>query len=259
MSKLLVLGDIHGRKFWKKPCENIENYDKVIFLGDYFDPYDFEKITIPDCIENFNEIIELKKNNTDKVVLLLGNHDYPYVSNDYYKFSRWHCRHSSIYHDEIHELFETNKEYFKIAHVEEDILFTHAGVESGWLDNVVKCKETDINKICDVLNSLNDNAKSLKKLYYITSQRGGYDRYGSCVWADVHDIIWDIDSLNNPETIAKPIQKIKQVFGHTLQAYYDINGNVAFGQAIERKNIKMLDNAKPYELDTEEFKIKVAE
>lgn len=69
-----MCGDIHGRKFWKKPCENIEPYDKVIFLGDYLDPYGFEGISIEECIPNFKEILELKKNNMDKVVLLLGNH-----------------------------------------------------------------------------------------------------------------------------------------------------------------------------------------
>lgn len=71
---ILVCGDIHGRKFWKKPCENIDNYDKVVFLGDYLDPYNFEFISVEEAIENFKEIIELKRNNMDKVVLLLGNH-----------------------------------------------------------------------------------------------------------------------------------------------------------------------------------------
>lgn len=41
-NKLLILPDIHGRVFWKEPCQNIEDYDKVIFLGDYLDPYGFE-------------------------------------------------------------------------------------------------------------------------------------------------------------------------------------------------------------------------
>ena len=74
MNKLLVLPDIHGREFWRGPCNDIEKYDKVIFLGDYLDPYGFEGIEVEDAIENFKEILELKKNNMDKVVLLLGNH-----------------------------------------------------------------------------------------------------------------------------------------------------------------------------------------
>ena len=28
MAKILVLPDIHGRTFWKKPCENLSTYDR---------------------------------------------------------------------------------------------------------------------------------------------------------------------------------------------------------------------------------------
>ena len=47
---ILVLPDIHGRKFWKEKCQDITKYDRVIFLGDYFDPYDFEYITVEEAI-----------------------------------------------------------------------------------------------------------------------------------------------------------------------------------------------------------------
>ena len=41
--KVLVLPDIHGRKFWRKTlADNIGQVDKVIFLGDYLDPYQKE-------------------------------------------------------------------------------------------------------------------------------------------------------------------------------------------------------------------------
>jgi predicted phosphodiesterase len=261
MNKILVIGDIHGRKFWEKPCENIEKYQRVIFLGDYFDPYNFENIGFDDCIQNFQKIIELKKNNTNKVVLLLGNHDEPYVSDIYYHFSIWHCRHSSTYHDAIHKLFNDNIDFFKIAHVEKDILFTHAGVDSRWLERIVKCNETEINKICDVLNNLQNNRHGLEKLHCISRERGGRDICGSCIWADVHDMLWDVDHVMDEyhKDDRKPIHDIKQVFGHTIQAYYDKEGNIVFGNAIEFENIKMVDTTKPYELNIDDFKIKVAE
>lgn len=72
--KILVLPDMHGRQFWRKPCENVEMYDKIIFLGDYLDPYDFENVSVENAIDNFKEIIELKEKHTSKTVLLLGNH-----------------------------------------------------------------------------------------------------------------------------------------------------------------------------------------
>ena len=57
--KILVLPDIHGREFWKGACEDIDSFDKVIFLGDYFDPYDFEGISVATAIENFQEILDV--------------------------------------------------------------------------------------------------------------------------------------------------------------------------------------------------------
>ena len=41
MSKrILVTPDIHGEIFWKEPVlKYIEQVDKIIFLGDYLDPY----------------------------------------------------------------------------------------------------------------------------------------------------------------------------------------------------------------------------
>ena len=249
MSKVLVIGDIHGRRFWKKPCKNIDKYEKVIFLGDYFDPYDFEGIRIIDCIQNFTEIINLKQKYMDKVVLLLGNHDFPYVSNDYFRFSWYHCRHSSMYHNEINDLFNKYRDYFEVAYAINDILFTHAGVESGWLEYVVKCKETNINTICKKINELQNSVNGLEKLYSITSERGGRDKYGSCIWADVHDLMWDSEKDT-------PISHIKQVFGHTMQAFYDQNGEIVFGDAVEFTNCKMVDTAKPYELDIDKFKLK---
>ena len=104
----LILPDIHGRTFWVEPCKNKDNYDKIIFLGDYLDPYLFENISEEKAIENFKKIIHFKKKNTDKVILLLGNHDCPYAFPAYYDFSDWHCRHSYDYHDEISRMFMEN-------------------------------------------------------------------------------------------------------------------------------------------------------
>lgn len=254
---ILVCGDIHGRKFWKKPCENIEPYDKVIFLGDYLDPYDFEHISVPEAIDNFEEIIDFKKKNNDKVILLIGNHDCSYAFKDYFNLSSYHCRHSSMFHKTISGIFEKNKDLFQLAYAYNDILFTHAGVESGWLDNVVKCDKTDINDIADTLNSLIKDSDGIKKLFCITDQRGGRDRFGSCVWTDVHDIMWDVNRLHYPETTLRPIHKIKQVFGHTLQAFYDVNRNIVYDKAVEFDNCKMVDTARAYLLNTDTFEIEV--
>ena len=254
MNKVLVIPDIHGRKFWKDAVNNKE-YDKIIFLGDYLDPYGFEKIKVEDAIENFKEIIEYKRANIDKVVLLIGNHDCPYLSDHYLRLSSYHCRHSNMYHDRIHKLFNNDIGFFKIAHVENDIIFTHAGIQDYWIKNIVKCDISDINNVSNALNDLLTNDKDIEKLFYIAPSRGGMDKCGSCVWADVHDMSLDTEkSLENKTE--ETIHKYKQVFGHTMQAYYDKKFNICFGNAIEFNNCKMLDTAKAYELDIDNFEIK---
>lgn len=254
MSKILVLPDIHGRTFWKDAVNNGE-CDKIIFLGDYVDPYGFENISVETAIENFKEILEYKRENIDKVVLLIGNHDCPYIFDHYFNLSSYHCRHSNMHHEELHKLFNDNIDFFKIAHVENDIIFTHAGIEDVWIKKVVKCDVDDINKVCDALNALLDSNKGIEKLFYISSSRGGMDGCASCVWSDVHDMSFDVErSLENKNE--DTIHKFKQIFGHTMQAYYGKDYKICFGKPIEFHNCKMVDTAKAYVIDSDDFTLK---
>ena len=82
--KTLVLGDQHGRSNWKLAV-HLENPDRVVFMGDYFDSFDISGV---EQIQNFKEIIEYKETaftnagkdeqHKTKVVLLIGNHDHHY-------------------------------------------------------------------------------------------------------------------------------------------------------------------------------------
>lgn len=74
MSKILIVPDVHGRKFWHKAEELIDKVDLVVFLGDYLDPYPHEGITFDDAIEELGSILEFKEKYSDKVTLLVGNH-----------------------------------------------------------------------------------------------------------------------------------------------------------------------------------------
>ena len=86
MNKIYLLGDIHGRTFWKELKDNKE--DLIIFVGDYVDPYcGYEDITKNDALENFKQIIEFARSR-DNVVLLMGNHDATYFLSNLTDFSR---------------------------------------------------------------------------------------------------------------------------------------------------------------------------
>ena len=78
--RILAIGDIHGRDSWKDII-NDNVFDKVVFLGDYFDSR--EEISGAKQLYNFKEILQFKKYNIDKVVLLVGNHEFHYLKTIY--------------------------------------------------------------------------------------------------------------------------------------------------------------------------------
>ncbi len=65
--KTVVIGDIHGRSVWKLIVET-EKPDRVIFIGDYFDSFEFSGV---EQIDNFKQIIQYKENNPQVEVVLL--------------------------------------------------------------------------------------------------------------------------------------------------------------------------------------------
>lgn len=79
MTKILVIPDVHGRSFWKEPCNNWEG--KIVFLGDYHDPYG-EYIggepSKDESLANLRELAAFVENrrHTSDVIYLLGNHKF---------------------------------------------------------------------------------------------------------------------------------------------------------------------------------------
>ena len=60
-NRILVIPDVHGRLFWKAPMKKyLDAVDRVVFLGDYLDPYEGEDGLADDIFENMMEIVRLK-------------------------------------------------------------------------------------------------------------------------------------------------------------------------------------------------------
>ena len=134
MTKLNIIGDIHGRQVWEKLLVP----DAInIFVGDYFSPY----VDIPyeACAENYNHIIELKKDNPDKIVTLIGNHDLDH----WYSYNRGCSRHDYYNEESIRKLFEDNNEHLQAAYCNGDVLVTHAGVSAPWMARYTYKKSSD--------------------------------------------------------------------------------------------------------------------
>jgi len=78
MGKVLAIGDIHT-KIWiiEKVAKVINDYDKVIFCGDYADDF---SASPQDTLNTWNLLKDMQRQNRSKVELVTGNHDYIYVN-----------------------------------------------------------------------------------------------------------------------------------------------------------------------------------
>ncbi len=209
---ILIIPDIHGRNFWKKAVEeNMDKVDRIIFLGDYLDPYPWEGITRKEAISNFQEIIDFKSENRDKVVLFVGNHDLAYIDKKNYivrsRYDSSNARH-------IEEMFRSHRSFFQLAHEEligdKRYLFTHAGLQIGWYKKHEKLiGELTVNG----MNHLLGIPSGIKALCEASWTRGGWDQFGSIVWNDVTDC----GSHVNDE-----LPWDRQVFGHSQQEEHPI-------------------------------------
>ncbi len=201
---ILVIPDVHLRKFWRQCIsDNISKVDKVVFLGDYFDPYN-EPDLEEDPILMINNIIDLKKNEPNKYILLIGNHDCHYIWDDYPRSSRYSVWSAKKYNN----IFCNNLDLFNIAFVQDDTIFTHAGITKAWRD--MYFPELSILELSKKLASekLNENSVEFVYLAAISFYRGGWSKAGSCEWADIHE---HLDEEYNPEIY----DDVYQVFGHT--------------------------------------------
>ena len=74
--KILILPDIHGRKFYCKAlCEAVDKGAEIVCLGDYLDPYRGDDLHEKGVFAPMKELVEVKKQYPDRVHLLIGNHD----------------------------------------------------------------------------------------------------------------------------------------------------------------------------------------
>lgn len=200
--KTLIIPDVHGRKFWREPCEDMSRWDKVIFLGDYVDPYP-DEATQEDVLTEIKDIIALKEVYKDKVILLWGNHDLFYWCEPYRKSLEHWSRHDYKRHDEIQTIFTQVKDLFQFAYSQDNLLFTHAGLNNNVAKDIAHIDAESINKY------YNNNQRELAR---VSIYRWGPDQYGSAVWCDIREIYGN--------TPCKLLKDIFQIFGHTYAKTY---------------------------------------
>ena len=198
--KIGIIGDIHGRDIWKEFVKD-ETIDKWVFIGDYVDSFDISNIFI---YHNLLQILEYKKQNPDKVELLIGNHDWQYI----FINGRTNCSgFQSSMANNYQNVFVENRDLFKMAYKYKYHLFTHAGVTTEWFDLAKESLlryglEEDLSNIDETLNNLKYTKD--KELYdYKGTRSTGEYIPGSPIWCDEKEM------LNNP------LSGFIHVVGHT--------------------------------------------
>lgn len=142
--KTVYVGDVHGERHWRK-IVNGQSWDRIIFVGDYVDSF---HIKYDKQLRNLQNIIELKLRYPDKVTLLIGNHDHPYIQNyDNYNGSGWQYQYRYLYE----HIFANYKDLFQIATVSNGRLVTHAGVSDVWLKRQNKQIDTPLDEFLNDL------------------------------------------------------------------------------------------------------------
>lgn len=317
--KIAAIGDVHGRPIWKDVLEDAVNkgVDKIVFLGDYIDPYpslvpkttpkkeniqtfesfqknkwdkenkkeddyDWEKyLTTPSSDTDWEdgddelsdeefyakyykkygdelpyvqqdiykyqtydetmgvlgEIVELKKKNPDKIILIKGNHDAHYIYPEIGQCSRYDYKNASKYK----EFYKENKGLFQYAFQHGNNLFTHAGVTNTWLDFFDATLysfglKDDLSNLGDVLNYMGEEPKSNKILNAVSRMRGGKDFAGGITWSDYRESCDDF------------LVGMNQFVGHSKVSYIhtekmpNIRGSITYCDVLETPKVNMSSN-----------------
>jgi len=241
--RILVVPDVHGRTFWKEPAKRyLDEVDKIVFLGDYLDPYRDEgnNFSSDEITENLLQIIELKWENGEKVVLLKGNHDQHYASELFMSIAGG-TRMDYMNWINYNDIFNEYKNLFCIAHLETvgelPYVFTHAGLTPYWINKVNSrvwnLPEEEV-RVDDpaIINRINDleNTSLGEEMLGTVGMRRSYmgEETGGVLWADIAEHYTE----EAPKEYG--LDRVFQVFGHTR-----LKGKA---DKVEFENLAMIDS-----------------
>jgi hypothetical protein len=122
--KIAIITDIHGSTNWRAVMKMVDNFDKIVFLGDYFDSWTNKW---PEQMNNACNILTFKKRYPEKIDLCWANHDTSYYLDE--RCSGYQMEHAI----EIKEFFKRQKDQFEVVYVYDKWIFSHAGVSEKWM------------------------------------------------------------------------------------------------------------------------------
>lgn len=204
--RTLVLSDIHHRHRRAQHLIDKVPHDKCILLGDYFDAWgdsDYEAVDTAEWLRD-------KVLYNDKIIALTGNHDTSYIYQDNINFRcSGYTTSKNIRINKI--LSEEDKSRFKVYHISDGFLFSHAGLSKPtWelLTSVVDSNQENSLEVVDrvLSKAVTEDIERAKNgndamLFAAGWDRGGYQRHGGINWVD-----WNSFA---------PIKNINQIVGHS--------------------------------------------
>ena len=207
-TNLLAIGDLHGKSCWQSI--HFDQYDKIIFLGDYVDGFDHSDREI---LDNLQAVVDLKISLPQKVILLLGNHDIQYLHYPHYACSGFRPSMQKT----LTAVFHRHRNFFQVAYQNDRYLFTHAGVSSGWMANFkTSLKGTLFEKELGGFKNMAAWFNVMEEtdyrdiLHQVGKKRGGTAEYGGITWA------------GREELCARPLMGFHQVVGHNPVHFIDV-------------------------------------
>ena len=208
--KICVIPDIHGRTVWRNIITT-DNYDKIVFLGDYLDTRDY--ISINNQCNNFREIVRYKKANKNQVILLLGNHDFHYTLYCRDSYSGYKAATDANVGRDVLEAIKDGS--IEACYSYDKFLFSHAGISKEWLENN-NCENFDNpEKIAIFVNNL---LRYTPRVFNFTPGPNnsvyGDDTCQGPIWI-------------RPDSLLKSsLEGITQVVGHTQDEKIIIHNNL---------------------------------
>lgn len=210
--KVLVVGAIRGNADLLNLAFNTfleEKHDRIIFTGNIFD---CEGRTDDEVIRCANIMNAMLDSYPDKVVCLIGNSDEAYMR---YNPERYRTKgFRPLLHVKLHPLLLTKKKHYKYAYGIGDYLFTHAGLQYGWLSKhfttLDKCADmmgldvTDAAHLWMVIDGVARTADATI-IHEAGAGKGGADSdYGGPLWCGMDEML-----------VKGPYPGLHQVVGHT--------------------------------------------
>ena len=184
--KIVALGDTHGRSKWKEIVVEQKDADMIVFIGDYFDAKD-GGYSANRQIENFKEIVQFKRDNPSKVVLLIGNHDFHYLNGVDETYSSYQFG----YAKEINSVLQpaVDEGLLQMCYQYSSYFFSHAGLTKTWSNN----NGIDMNNLEDSVNELfrNDIVK-FKFTMGDNYSYGGNDITQTPIWVRPQSLVKDM-------------------------------------------------------------------